>query len=80
MDIYEYDEYELDIKRTLVANLDKVPLVIVGLFYLSMFNAMMNGFVLPEMVVIAAFILAWSLVKIMNLLSCVALEYKPRRK
>ena len=76
MDITEYDE--LDLSRTVVANLDKIPLLLIGGFYLSIFSKMLDSFVLPEMVIIAVFVLGWSVLKIMNMLTYVNLEYKPR--
>ncbi len=66
------EKYKVDLKETFYANYIRLAISIVGmitvLFYLNIFQRTIENFQLPEMQLIALFILAYSTTRLMNIL------------
>ena len=79
MDVEEYENFVLDIKRTIVSSLTTIIGFPTFVYYIFIFNSIMESFTQPEMVVLGLFVFAWSCIKIMLfLVNSFTLEYKPR--
>lgn len=75
------DKYVLDISNTIISNIPLIVLSIVTIFYVTIFSMMMKTFTLPEMRIIAVFVFAYSVIRIMfSLTNSINFEYKPREK
>lgn len=80
MSIENYNDYVLDVKNTLIANISySMLLLLIGVFVIKAFS-MVLSFEAEEIKLLAFIVFLFTGVRLMTMVNMPTLEYKPRSK
>lgn len=81
MDVDDYENFELDVKNTLITNIFVLPGYIIFALYIHVFSIIMENNNNIEIGLMLAFIFAYSIIVMFKHFTyLVQIEYKPRVK